>query len=147
MNLYKGIRIGIFFFIIIYHILYIFNIKTFSLEEGKFLYRIEVKHSILEQLHYESYIEYIENHYQSLDIEIKDILLLQFVKPKGFNNQQLSLRYGVIIEETINYGTLYINIESIFAFLYSKSGGILSISVCMGLIILIQGVKIKIKKR
>jgi hypothetical protein len=134
-------------FCIISQVFNIYNIKTHAEDSSKYTYRIDVKHSILEQLHYESYIEYIENHYQSLDIEIKDILLFQFVKPKGFNNQQLSLRYGVIIEETINYGTLYINIESIFAFLYSKSGGILSISVCMGLIILIHGVKIKIKKR
>jgi hypothetical protein len=147
MNLYKGIRIVIFYIMIIYHILYIFNIKTYSVEEGKFLYRIDVKHSILEQLHYESYIEYIEKHYQSLDIEIKDILLFQFVKPKGFNNQQLSLRYGVIIEDTINYGTLYINIESIFAFLYSKTGSIIFSTMIFGLMTGVHLVKIKIKKR
>jgi hypothetical protein len=147
MNLYKGIRIVIFYIIIIYHILYIFNIKTYSVEEGKFLYRVEVKHSILEQLHYESYIEYIENHYQSLDIEIEDILLFQFVKPKGFNNQKLSLRYGVIIEDTINYGTLYINIESIFAFLYSRTGSITSSTIIFGLMTGVHLVKIKIKKR
>jgi hypothetical protein len=147
MNLYKGIRIVIFYIIIIYHILYIFNIKTYSVEEGKFLYRIDVKHSILEQLHYESYIEYIEKHYQSLDIEIEDILLFQFVKPKGFNNQQLSLRYGVIIEETINYGTLHINIESIFAFLYSRTGSITSSTIIFGLMTGVHLVKIKIKKR
>jgi hypothetical protein len=147
MNLYKGIRIVIFYIMIIYHILYIFNIKTYSVEEGKFLYRVEVKHSILEQLHYETYIKYIEKHYQSLNIEIEDILLFQFVKPKGFNNQQLSLRYGVIIEDTMNYGILYINIESVFAFLYSKSGRIISITLLIGLIIVIHVVKIKIKKR
>jgi hypothetical protein len=106
-----------------------------------------VKHSILEQLHYESYIEYIEKHYQSLDIEIEDILLFQLVKPKGLNNQQLSLRYGVIIEDTINYGTLYINIESIFSFLYSKTGSIIFSTMIFGLMTGVHLVKIKIKKR
>jgi hypothetical protein len=147
MNLYKGIHIVIFYIMIIYHILCIFNIKTYSVEEGKFLYRIDVKHSILEQLHYETYIEYIEKHYQSLNIEIEDILLFQFVKPKGFNNQQLSLRYGVIIEDTMNYGILYINIESIFAFLYSRTGSIIFSTMIFGLMTGVHLVKIKIKKR
>jgi hypothetical protein len=134
-------------FCIISQVFNIYNIETHAEDSSKYTYRIDVKHSILEQLHYETYIEYIEKHYQSLNIEIEDILLFQFVKPKGFNNQQLSLRYVVIIEDTMNYGILYINIESVFAFLYSKSGRIISITLLIGLIIVIHVVKIKIKKR
>jgi hypothetical protein len=134
-------------FCIISQVFNIYNIKTNAEDSSKYKYRIDVKHSILEQLHYESYIEYIEKHYQSLNIEIEDILLFQFVKPKGFNNQQLSLRYGVIIEDTINYGTLYINIESIFAFLYSRTGSITSSTIIFGLMTGVHLVKIKIKKR
>jgi hypothetical protein len=147
MTLHKVIfRVFVYIWIIL-NVMSVVHIKTFTVELETFSYHIKVKHSIFDQLEYETYIYYIENHYKNLNIEIEDVILFQFVKPKGFNNQQLSLKYGAVLEDRMIYGTLYIEVESIFSFAYSKSGSIISSIVFVVFLIGLNLVKIIIKKR
>jgi hypothetical protein len=108
---------------------------------------IRITHSIIDEIDFDTYILYIDNFYEVKSIYVVEVMLFQFIKPKGLNNQQLSIDYAVIYDENIHYGTLLIEVKSIFSFVYTNNGKMILAMSTIGLFSLIEVMKRKIKKR
>jgi hypothetical protein len=108
---------------------------------------IRITHSIIDEIDFDTYILYISNFYEVKSIYVIEVMLFQFIKPKGLNNQQLSIDYAVIYDENIHYGTLLIEVKSIFSFVYTNNGKMILAMSTIGLFSLIEVIKRKIKKR
>jgi hypothetical protein len=123
------------------------KLDVFGSEDPSMSHEIYVTHSILDEIFFETYINYIKSYYGIKSIDIKEVMLFQFIKPKGLNNQQLSIDYAVLYDENIHYGTLLIEVKSIFSFVYTNNGKMISAMSTIVLFSLIEVIKRKIKKR
>lgn len=108
---------------------------------------VKVSHSILDEIHFDTYILYIHNFYEVQSIYVEEVMLFQFVKPKGLNSQQFSIDYAVVYENNIHHGTLFIEVRSIFSFAYTNHGKVILAIISTGLLFSIEVIKRKIKKR
>lgn len=108
---------------------------------------VKVSHSILDEIHLNTYILHINNFYEAQFIYIEEVMLFQFIKPKGLNNQQLIIDYAVVYEDKMHHGTLFIEVRSIFSFAYTNHGKVILVIISVGLLLSIEVMKRKIKKR
>jgi hypothetical protein len=123
------------------------KLDVFGSEDLSMSHEIYVTHSIFDEIFFETYINYIQFYYDMKSIEAKEVMLFQYIKPKGINNQQLSIDYAVLYDDNIHYGTLFIEVKSIFSFAYTNNGKIIIAVFSVVLYSLIEVIKRKIKKR
>ena len=128
-------------------VLFLMQVRSYGILDENNKDYIRITHSIIDEIDFDTYILYISNFYEVKSIYVIEVMLFQFIKPKGLNNQQLSIDYAVIYDENIHYGTLLIEVKSIFSFVYTNNGKMILAMSAIGLFSLIEVIKRKIKKR
>lgn len=128
-------------------VLFLMQVRSYGILDENNKDYIRITHSIIDEIDFDTYILYISNFYEVKSIYVIEVMLFQFIKPKGLNNQQLSIDYAVIYDENIHYGTLLIEVKSIFSFVYTNNGKMILAMSTIGLFSLIEVIKRKIKKR
>ena len=128
-------------------VLFLMQVRSYGILDENNKDYIRITHSIIDEIDFDTYISYISNFYEVKSIYVIEVMLFQFIKPKGLNNQQLSIDYAVIYDENIHYGTLLIEVKSIFSFAYTNNGKMILAMSTIGLFSLIEVIKRKIKKR
>ena len=128
-------------------VLFLMQVRSYGILDENNKDYIRITHSIIDEIDFDTYILYISNFYEVKSIYVIEVMLFQFIKPKGLNNQQLSIDYAVIYDENIHYGTLLIEVKSIFSFVYTNNGKMILAMSTIVLFSLIEVIKRKIKKR
>ena len=108
---------------------------------------IYVIHSIFDDITFNSYVFLIVTFYSSQLKYVEEVILFEFEKPKGFNNQQLTIKYAVLLEGDMLYGILYVEITSVFSFVYIKHGKMIIAMAFIVILFVVHTIKMKIKKR
>jgi hypothetical protein len=147
MNRNKSYLFFVVYSILFMCVLFLIQVRSYGMNDERNKDYIRITHSIIDEIDFDTYILYISNFYEVNKIYIVEVMLFQFIKPKGLNNQQLSIDYAVVYDDNIHYGTLFIEVKSIFSFAYTNHGKMILAMSTIVLFSMVEVIKRKIKKR